>query len=141
MTTRDRVFTFKDSLFQYYFSVHPGFLPFFSISINFITPERRDVAKLISTVFNSQVFLSGFVHVDPHPANVLLRNHPNKPGKPQLVLVDHGLYKQIDDEFRSMYAHLWKALLLADIPKIKSSCEKLGVSEMVRILQLAALVA
>lgn len=88
---------------------------------------------MISSVFNSQVFLSGFVHVDPHPANVLLRSHPHKPGKPQLVLVDHGLYKQIDEEFRSLYAHLWKSLLLADVPKIKSICEKMGVAEMVRL--------
>jgi aarF domain-containing kinase len=96
--------------------------------------STRDVAKAISSVFNSQVFTSGFVHCDPHPANVLVRCHPQKNGKPQLVLVDHGLYKQIDDEFRVTYAQLWKALLLADIPQIKISCEKLGVKEMVCLL-------
>jgi hypothetical protein len=91
-----------------------------------------DVSKLISSVFHSQVFLSGFVHADPHPANVLLRKHPNKPGKPQLVLVDHGLYKEIDDDFRILYAHLYKSLLMADLPKIKCTCEKLGITKMVR---------
>ena len=46
-----------------------------------------------------------------------------------MVLVDHGLYKQIDDDFRLTYARLWKGLMLADIPQIKESCLKLGVSQ------------
>ena len=43
--------------------------------------------------------------------------------------MDHGLYKQIDDDFRLTYARLWKGLMLADIPQIKESCLKLGVSQ------------
>lgn len=92
-----------------------------------------DVSKLISTLFHSQVFLSGFVHSDPHPANVMVRKHPQKRGKPQLVLVDHGLYKEIDNGFRILYAHLYKSLLLADVPAIQATCEKLGITKMVRI--------
>lgn len=85
----------------------------------------RDLSKLISNVFQSQVFSSGFVHCDPHPANVMWRRHPYKRNRPQLVLVDHGLYKQLDDDFRITYAQLWKALLLADISAIRSSCRRL----------------
>ena len=93
--------------------------------------SKRHVSHLISHVFQSQVFESGFVHCDPHPANVLWRKHPNenKRGRPQLVLVDHGLYKQLDDDFRITYAKLWKGLLLANIPLIKSSCERLLTQE------------
>jgi aarF domain-containing kinase len=87
-------------------------------------------------VFHSQVFLSGFVHSDPHPANVLVRKHPKKQGKPQLVLVDHGLYKEIDNDFRILYAHLYKSLLLADVPAIKATCEKLGITKMVSLPKL-----
>jgi aarF domain-containing kinase len=64
-----------------------------------------------------------------HPANVLWRKSQN--GKPQLILLDHGLYKQIDDDFRLNYATLWKSLLMADIDKIKTSCSRLGIDEMV----------
>ena len=78
------------------------------------------------------ISIVGHVHCDPHPANVLLRVNP-KTKEPQLVLVDHGLYKQIDDDFRLTYARLWKGLMLADIPQIQESCLKLGVSQkMVR---------
>ena len=93
--------------------------------------ERRDVAKLISSVFNAQIFQNGFVHCDPHEANVLLREHPTKKGKPQIVLVDHGLYKKLDTDFQEAYARLWKGIVVADIEEIKRSCESLGVTKMV----------
>lgn len=32
-----------------------------------------DVAALVSRVFSSQMFLHGFVHCDPHSANILVR--------------------------------------------------------------------
>lgn len=70
------------------------------------------------------------MHCDPHPANVMWRKTKN--GDVELVLLDHGLYKQIDDDFRINYAHLWKALLMADIGQIKKSCSSLGIEEMVR---------
>ncbi|KAG7340058.1 ABC1 family-domain containing protein [Nitzschia inconspicua] len=89
--------------------------------------KKSDVAKLISSVFSSQMFLSGFVHVDPHPANVLIRS---KNGKPEMVLVDHGLYKQLDDNFRLKYSKLWKSLMMADLKGIEESCASMGVTKM-----------
>ena len=35
-----------------------------------------------------------------------------------MVLVDHGLYKEIDDKFRIRYAQLWKSLMLADLNRV-----------------------
>ena len=98
--------------------------------------KTSDVAKLISSVFQYQVFITGFVHCDPHPANVLLREHPTKKGKPQIVLVDHGLYKQLDDDFRLNYAVLWKSIMMADIKGIQVSCKEFGIGEMVRMKSL-----
>jgi len=93
--------------------------------------KMKDLALLISSVFQAQIFQPRFVHCDPHPANVHWRE---KNGKPQLVLLDHGLYKQIDDDFRITYAKLWKSLLMADIEGIKASCTSLGVEEMYPLL-------
>jgi aarF domain-containing kinase len=89
--------------------------------------KKHDVAKLISSIFSSQVFLSAFVHCDPHPANVLLR--ANKKGKPEIVLVDHGLYRELDPNFQLRYSKLWKSLMLADLHGIKDACQSLGVGE------------
>jgi aarF domain-containing kinase len=89
--------------------------------------KKHDVAKLISSIFSSQVFLSAFVHCDPHPANVLLR--ANKKGKPEIVLVDHGLYRELNPDFQLRYSKLWKSLMLADLHGIKDACQSLGVGE------------
>lgn len=71
---------------------------------------------------------------DPHEANVLLREHPAKKGKPQIVLVDHGLYKTLDGDFQDSYARLWKGIVMANIDEIKSACEQLGVRDMYPLL-------
>ena len=37
------------------------------------------------------IFKFGYVHCDPHPGNVLVRKD-RATGRPQIVLLDHGLY-------------------------------------------------
>lgn len=44
-----------------------------------------------------------------------------------IVLLDHGLYKHLDDEFRLQYARLWRAILLADVGGIETAARNLGV--------------
>ena len=86
------------------------------------------VAALVSTAFAFLTFHDGHVHCDPHAANVLVRASPA--GRPQLVLLDHGLYRELDDEFRLEWARLWRALALADVPGIRESAEALGVGDL-----------
>ncbi|GAX10544.1 aarF domain-containing kinase [Fistulifera solaris] len=91
--------------------------------------DKKKVANLLSSAFASQIFESRCVHCDPHPANVLLRAK-NSRGDPELVLLDHGLYRELDAEFVLIYARLWKALLLADIPGIQAACAQMGLEDM-----------
>ncbi len=51
-------------------------------------------------------------------------------GRMQLVLLDHGLYKEIDDTFRSEYAHLWRSLIFADPEGIKRHSEAMNAGEL-----------
>lgn len=84
--------------------------------------STQKVAELLTTVFSKQIFLDGFVHCDPHPGNVLIRRlRPHDPSSddPELVLLDHGLYRELDDEFRINYCNLWVAIIHADEAKIK----------------------
>lgn len=52
------------------------------------------------------------------PVNIMHVHAPPFPfpqaGGPQLVLLDHGLYKEISDAFRLEYAGLWRSLIFAD---------------------------
>ena len=104
--------------------------------------DRSDVANLVSSVFASQIFAGpkGHVHCDPHPGNLLVRpsrgnnkqergTHGGRP-RPQLVLLDHGLYRELDDDFRFKYAALWKSLMLADLRGIRDVCHQLGVGDV-----------
>ncbi|OUZ99089.1 UbiB domain [Macleaya cordata] len=94
-----------------------------------------DVAKLVSQAFAEMIYRHGFVHCDPHAANLLVRPMPSGKRsilgkrKPQLVLLDHGLYKELDVSTRTNYAALWKALVFADARAIKENSVKLGAGE------------
>ncbi|XP_024027926.1 putative ABC1 protein At2g40090 [Morus notabilis] len=97
--------------------------------------QPREVAKLVSESFAEMMFKHGFVHCDPHAANLLVRPLPSSrkgilgKRKPQLILLDHGLYKELDCETRTNYAALWKGLIFADAKAIKENSVKLGAGE------------
>ncbi|CAK4078203.1 unnamed protein product [Aphanomyces euteiches] len=82
--------------------------------INKLGLKPEDVAGKVSSMFAEMVFCSGFVHCDPHPGNLFVRRHPSRPDEAQIVLLDHGLYRQLDENFRETFCKLWKALLLRD---------------------------
>jgi len=56
------------------------------------------VTKLVD-VFSNQIFVSGFVHCDPHPGNILIRKDKNN--KDEVVLLDFGLCVEVKDSFRN----------------------------------------
>ncbi|CAN1174803.1 Putative ABC1 protein At2g40090 [Linum perenne] len=97
--------------------------------------QPKEVATLVSQAFAEMMFKHGFVHCDPHAANLIIRPLPSSrrnilgKRKPQLVLLDHGLYKELDFSTRFNYASLWKALIFADAKSIKENCVKLGAGE------------
>eukprot|EP00760_Papus_ankaliazontas_P018327 PhM_4_TR17460/c0_g1_i3/m.85769/K08869/ADCK, ABC1; aarF domain-containing kinase len=72
----------------------------------------RDVDNLMIDAFAKQLFRSGFVHADPHPGNLLVTRHPNDPRKPQLHILDHGLYTQLEDTERAALADFWRHVVL-----------------------------
>lgn len=67
--------------------------------------------------------------VNRHAGNLLVR--PLRPGssRPQIVLLDHGLYRSLDDDFRLQYAEMWRSLVMGDGPAIEKAARKLGVGD------------
>ncbi|EAL66661.1 hypothetical protein DDB_G0281799 [Dictyostelium discoideum AX4] len=86
--------------------------------------DLKELYYLFSDIFAQQIFVHGFLHSDPHPGNLLVRKTPN--GKPDLVLLDHGLYKKIDENVRLDFCHLWKSLCLGDAKTSEFYAERLG---------------
>ena len=60
--------------------------------------------------------------------------------QPQLVLLDHGLYAQLEDSFRRAYCRMWAAILDGDVGGIKHWGSNLGAGEDGSYLLSAALV-
>ena len=73
------------------------------------------------------IFVKGFVHADPHPGNLLVQRGPR--GRTRLVLLDHGLYRDLPADFRLEYAQLWQSLILWEPEAIKMHAQRLGVDE------------
>ncbi|XP_021732460.1 putative ABC1 protein At2g40090 [Chenopodium quinoa] len=94
-----------------------------------------DVSRLISEAFAEMIYKHGFVHCDPHAANLIVRPLPSGKRnilgkrKPQLVLLDHGLYKELDFDTRVNYAALWKGLVFSDEKAIRENSAKLGAGD------------
>ncbi|KAM7523900.1 hypothetical protein LguiA_013802 [Lonicera macranthoides] len=97
-----------------------------------INPTK--VAKALAEVFAEMIFVHGFLHGDPHPGNILVS--PEGPNGFSLVLLDHGIYKEFDENFRLNYCQLWKALILLDSKKIQQIGEQFGVGKYARYFPL-----
>lgn len=92
--------------------------------------DPADVAKIVAEVFCKQIFIDGHIHCDPHPGNLLVRCVNSKP---ELVLLDHGLYKTISDELRVSYSLLWRSIILGDEKGIVSACKQLNVENFYQV--------
>eukprot|EP00166_Cyanidium_caldarium_P006028 ctg_777.g365 len=89
----------------------------------------RDVAAVVNDVFTDQIFIHGFVHSDPHAGNILVRPRDDDASRPLIVLLDHGLYRELDDTFRLRYAALWQGIVGGDSRGIRTQALAMGVPE------------
>ena len=90
------------------------------------------VARVLSEAFCTMLFQGGLVHCDPHPGNVLVRAKAD--GRPQLVLLDHGLYRELTPHFRLSYCRLWRALVTGDADAIRAECDGWAIGEYYPLL-------
>ncbi|GMK56670.1 hypothetical protein CspeluHIS016_0305100 [Cutaneotrichosporon spelunceum] len=89
--------------------------------------DLRHVMDLAVNLNGAMTFTWGFLHSDPHPGNLLVRPHPTKKGRPQLIVLDHGLYITLGRRFREEYATLWRSLFVLDIPAIERISKAWGL--------------
>ena len=110
-----------------------------------------DVALEITNIFDKMAFEDGFIHCDPHPGNLLVRPRPSseEDGKVrrflrwvgwdksvpfQVVLLDHGLYRNLEEnDFKGDYLKLWNALINFDEHTIEQIAEKMGAAAGYRV--------
>ncbi|KAF8193802.1 ABC1 family-domain-containing protein [Pholiota molesta] len=90
------------------------------------TGHAKEVMQTMVELFAAQMFDWGWVHCDPHPGNVLIRPRPDDPRRPQLVLLDHGLYVPVPEPFRVQWGKLWRAMLVGDYSGVEKITKEWG---------------
>lgn len=94
--------------------------------------SATEVSNRLGQLYSEMIFVQGYVHCDPHPGNLLVRRGSRGP---TLVLLDHGLYTELTDQFRLQYANLWLALIRRDLDSLERWGSQLGVpGELHKIL-------
>jgi aarF domain-containing kinase len=77
--------------------------------------DRDEVSAALARIFNEMIFgTNAPLHCDPHGGNIAIRHNPDaKWGQANfdVVLYDHGLYRDIPLSLRRSYAKLWLAVL------------------------------
>jgi aarF domain-containing kinase len=79
--------------------------------------DRDEVSAALARIFNEMIFgTNAPLHCDPHGGNIAVRHNPKRWGKANfdIILYDHGLYRDIPLSLRRSYAKLWLAVLEAD---------------------------
>ncbi|KJH53670.1 ABC1 family protein [Dictyocaulus viviparus] len=94
--------------------------------------DRHDLCRKMGRLYSEMIFINGYLHADPHPGNVLVNKTAS--GEIKIVLLDHGLYLNIDDRFRSLYTDLWLALLAPDSAKLRRVATEMGVGDLYGLL-------
>jgi aarF domain-containing kinase len=85
--------------------------------------DRDEVSAALARIFNEMIFGSDApLHCDPHGGNLAIRlnNKKRKPRNFDVVLYDHGLYRDIPLPLRRAYAHLWLAVLDVDEERMRT---------------------
>ncbi|CAG8082916.1 unnamed protein product [Penicillium olsonii] len=94
--------------------------------------DRDEVSAALAHIFNEMIFGEDApLHCDPHGGNIAIRpNHTRSHPNFDIVLYDHGLYRNIDRDLRRNYAKLWLAVIDADVPRMREYAHKVaGVTD------------
>lgn len=93
--------------------------------------KPAEVSSCLSHIFNSMIFEPNVsLHCDPHGGNLSIRSVSKSESKNghnfEIILYDHGLYRNIPLQMKRDYAHFWLAVLDKNIPDMKLYAEKIG---------------
>lgn len=93
--------------------------------------DKQQLTRRLGYLYCDMIFKHGHVHCDPHPGNLLVKNSDKGV---QIILLDHGLYTNLTESFRSKYSSLWLALIQANVNSIQKYATDLGVGELYGVL-------
>lgn len=91
--------------------------------------DRDEVSATLSRIFNEMIFSPGApLHCDPHGGNIAIRknNRRRRGANFDVVLYDHGLYRDIPLELRRSYAKMWLAVIDGDMQRMRKYAKEVA---------------
>jgi ubiquinone biosynthesis protein len=80
------------------------------------------IAEVIVDIYLKQVFVDGFFHADPHPANILICGE-------QIGFVDFGMMGYLTPGTKALLADLLVSLLNQDVDEVAQAVVRLGAMD------------
>ncbi|KAK3685892.1 ABC1 family-domain-containing protein [Podospora appendiculata] len=88
--------------------------------------DRDEVSATLAHIFNEMIFGEGApLHCDPHGGNIAIRKRDRsrfggrRAANFDIILYDHGLYRDIPLDLRRSYAKMWLAIMDGDLALMK----------------------
>ncbi|CAM1500936.1 Fc.00g100980.m01.CDS01 [Cosmosporella sp. VM-42] len=87
--------------------------------------DRDEVSATLARIFNEMIFGNGApLHCDPHGGNIAIRKNNSRRTLGRgpnfdVILYDHGLYRDIPLPLRRSYAKMWLAVIDGDMDRMK----------------------
>ena len=98
--------------------------------------DRDEVSATLARIFNEMIFGDGApLHCDPHGGNIAIRKSPSqrygrRHANFDIILYDHGLYRDIPSDLRRSYAKMWLAIIDGDMDRMKKYVNEVaGIGE------------
>lgn len=96
--------------------------------------DRDEVSATLAHIFNEMIFgKNAPLHCDPHGGNIAIRKTTQRrPGGAnfELIVYDHGLYRNIPESLQRSYAKMWLAVIDGDLERMKQYAHEVaGVNE------------
>ncbi|KAI1429198.1 ABC1-domain-containing protein [Xylaria sp. FL1777] len=95
--------------------------------------DRDEVSATLAHIFNEMIFgKNAPLHCDPHGGNIAIRKTSKRRGGKnfEIIIYDHGLYRDIPEHLQRSYAKMWLAVINGDMAGMKQYAHDVaGVTE------------
>ncbi|KAI1273467.1 ABC1-domain-containing protein [Xylaria sp. FL0933] len=95
--------------------------------------DRDEVSATLAHIFNEMIFgKNAPLHCDPHGGNIAIRKTSHRRGGKnfEIILYDHGLYRDIPENLQHSYAKMWLAIINGDMEAMKQHAHDVaGITE------------
>nr|XP_036589569.1 ubiquinone biosynthesis [Colletotrichum truncatum]KAF6801574.1 ubiquinone biosynthesis [Colletotrichum truncatum] len=94
--------------------------------------DRDEVSACLARIFNEMIFGNNApLHCDPHGGNLAIRKNESRRGLRgghnfDIILYDHGLYRDIPRDLQRSYAKMWLAVIDGDMKRMRKYAKEVA---------------